>query len=280
MYKNKNFLALLFLTFLSVGIFSFVSQTSAAGLDYTLLEKIPGFTGSGSDLSAYVLALYNLALVIVVLSAVFMVSIGGFMYLTSAGNTSAMHTAKEVIFDALIGLVIALTAWLLLNVINPDLTNVSINGLSALPVSPGAAGGAVDSGGGALSPATTGNLTDAEARTKLTAAGISVNAPEPQTSLSNIPQSTIDNIINLKTISGCGDFRVTGGTEPGHVSHGPGLPIVDVTNSPCLKTFLANKGNLSGVHIKKICAIASEQEVAYNCSYKEPAPHFHLVFSS
>lgn len=149
MYKNKNFLVLLFLTFLSVGIFSFISQTNAAGLDYTLLEKIPGGPTSGSDLPSYVLAIYNLALAIVVLSAVFMVSIGGFMYLTSAGNTSAMHTAKEVIFDALIGLVIALVAWLLLNIINPDLTNVSINGLSPVPVVPTTATPPAPGSGGA-----------------------------------------------------------------------------------------------------------------------------------
>lgn len=107
--------------------------TPSGGLQYTLLEKIPFFSGSGSDLPGYILAVYNLALVIIVLSAVFMVSIGGFLYLTSAGNTSSAETAKHVITDALLGLVIALIAWLLLNAINPDLVNVSINGLSAVP---------------------------------------------------------------------------------------------------------------------------------------------------
>jgi hypothetical protein len=57
------------------------------------------------------------------------------MYLTSAGNTSAMGSAKSVIFDSLIGLVIAIVAWLILNVINPDLVNVTLNGFSATSVS-------------------------------------------------------------------------------------------------------------------------------------------------
>lgn len=114
---------------------------STGGLKYTLLEKIPGFASTdGSNLPKYIIAVYNVALAVVILSAVLMVSIGGFMYLTSAGNTSSMGTAKGIIFDALIGLVIALAAWLLLNVINPDLVNVTINGLSvnpsALPTAP------------------------------------------------------------------------------------------------------------------------------------------------
>lgn len=274
MYKNKNFFIVFFFLLFSVSTVLFVDQATSAGLQYTLLEKIPGFASTdGSDLPKYIIAIYNVGLAVVTLSAVLMISIGGFMYLTSAGNTSSMGTAKGIIFDALIGLVIAFSSWVLLNVINPDLVNVSINGLSATPVSPGVAREVT------APSAITGGLTDAEARAQLSSAGISVNSPEPTTSLGNIPASTITHIIQLKNASGCSDFRVTGGTEPGHVSHGAGLPIVDVTNSPCLKNFLTNKGNLAGVHITKICAIASEQAVAFNCGYKEPAPHFHIVFT-
>jgi len=256
--------------------------TSTGGLKYTLLEKIPGLANTdGSNLPKYILALYNLALAIVVLSAVFMVSIGGFMYLTSAGNTSAMHTAKEVIFNALIGLVIALTAWLLLNVINPDLTNVSINGLSPVAVTPGA-------GGGVVTPPVpaTGQYTHAEAVAALggisvTSSGNCSNQNDAKcTSLNNIPKSTIANIVKLKSDSGC-PFNVTGGTEVGHASHGSGLPVVDVSEAPCLKTFFqSNKANLtSGSNITKICATASNQNIAFNCTYLEPAAHFHLVFT-
>ncbi|MFZ2299901.1 MAG: hypothetical protein WAW00_02095 [Candidatus Moraniibacteriota bacterium] len=138
MYKNKNILILFFLLVFSAGIFLFVSGTDAQaqGLQYTLLEKIPGTDNVGSDLKGYLEAIYKVALIIIVLSAVLMLSIGGFMYLTSAGSTSAMGTAKGVIFDSLIGLVIALTAYLLLYVINPDLVNITLNGLSPTAVGP------------------------------------------------------------------------------------------------------------------------------------------------
>ncbi|MFZ3032313.1 MAG: pilin [Candidatus Moraniibacteriota bacterium] len=101
-----------------------------SGLNYQLLEKIPGTSGLGSDLPGYVSAIYKIALIVVTLSAVLMLSVGGFMYLTSAGNTSSISSAKTVITDALIGLVIALSAWLVLFIINPDLVKVS---LSTLP---------------------------------------------------------------------------------------------------------------------------------------------------
>ncbi len=49
------------------------------------------------------------------------------MYMTSAGNTSSIGTAKKVMFDALAGLILALVAWLILYVINPDLVNITFN---------------------------------------------------------------------------------------------------------------------------------------------------------
>lgn len=283
MHKNKSFLFLFFLLiFLVSGLC--VSGADAAGISYTLLEKIPGFTSTdGSNLPEYIKALYGVALAVIVLSALFMLSVGGFMYLTSAGNTSAMGSAKSVIFDSLIGLIIALTAWLLLNVINPDLVNITLRGISTVsPLPPGAPTPA------APVPAA-GQYSHAAAVAALAAAGIDVksrgncsdqNIPTC-TSLEGIPQSTINNIIQLSNRSYC-KFNVTGGTEVGHASHGPGKPIVDVSRAGCLYTFLQNSktsGTLtSGSNITAICATASDQAVAFNCSYKEPASHFHLQF--
>lgn len=132
MQKNKKALWLFFFLVITIGLISAVqTHAQSQGLQYTLLEKIPGVPTAGSDLKSYFEGIYQMALIIVTLSAVLMLSIGGFMYLTSAGNTSSISTAKDVIWDSIIGLVIALVAWLVLNVINPDLINVTLNGLSA-----------------------------------------------------------------------------------------------------------------------------------------------------
>ena len=56
------------------------------------------------------------------------------MYLTSAGNTSAMGNAKGVITDAIIGLVLAISAWFLLNFINPDLLSGDLTSFDNLGI--------------------------------------------------------------------------------------------------------------------------------------------------
>ena len=89
------------------------------------LENIPGQTSVGSsDLIGYLNNLYNFGISITGILAIFMIALGSFAYIvTSAGNSSKMLNAKETIQNALIGLVIALAAYLFLFVINPDLVS-------------------------------------------------------------------------------------------------------------------------------------------------------------
>ncbi len=177
------------------------TSSTTGGLNYTLLEKIPGFASTdGSDLPKYITAIYKLALVVIVLSAVLMLSVGGFMYLTSAGNTSAMGTAKGVIFDSIIGLVIALVAWLLLNVINPDLVKVSINGLSAVAV-PG--GGPIPGPSPEVIPPAP-SVGKVALATQIAGLGVLQGSGEcnsPSGAVS--PKSDIQNIIDGKAMSVC-----------------------------------------------------------------------------
>jgi len=99
---------------------------SAGPFTYEALEAIPGSERTG-EISPYLHAIYRFALWAVGIAALFMLSIGGMMYLTSAGNTSQIGTAKKVIFDALIGLTLALVAWLILYVINPQLIEANLD---------------------------------------------------------------------------------------------------------------------------------------------------------
>lgn len=102
---------------------------AAAGYNYTLMERIPGFDGS-SDLPTYIGNIYKFGIWTVGIASLLMLSIGGFMYFTAAGNTSSLDQAKKVITDAILGLIMALTAWLLLNILNPDLLKGNISALS------------------------------------------------------------------------------------------------------------------------------------------------------
>lgn len=100
---------------------------AATTFKYKLMEGIPGFSeaGAGSEIAfpAYISAIYKFGLWAIGLCAMFMIMLGGYMYLTSAGNTSQTGKAKGIIFDALAGLALALVSWLLLYTINPELVN-------------------------------------------------------------------------------------------------------------------------------------------------------------
>ena len=263
-----------------------------ANLNYTLLEKIPGQESATGDLPGYVQAILNATMMIIVLSAVFMISVGGFLYLTSAGNTSRAGQARGIITDAIYGLVLALIAYFILYVINPDLVTLRISSLATtaspttpIPASASPTGVAVP----ATSTSSGDTYTHADAVAALSAKGImttsSGSCSDPKrkecTSLEGIPKSTIANVIALKEKSGC-SFNVTGGTETGHKSHGAGRPIVDVSEAPCLENkFRTQKSSLgSEYNIQSICADSNSREAAYGCSYVEPAPHFHIQFSS
>lgn len=99
-------------------------------LKYKLLETIPGFYAQGSvmtDLPGLILAIYKFGTWTVGIAGLFMVVIGGFMYMASAGNNATAENAKKIIQDALLGIVAALAAYLIMYVINPDLTRINID---------------------------------------------------------------------------------------------------------------------------------------------------------
>lgn len=54
-------------------------------------------------------------------AAFVMLVIGGFKYLSSAGNPSTITDAKDQMQKALLGLLLILISWLILKAINPDL---------------------------------------------------------------------------------------------------------------------------------------------------------------
>ena len=93
------------------------------------LENIPGQDPVGSsDLTGYLNSLYKFGISISGILAIFMIGLGAFAYMvTSVGNSSKMSDAKEKIQNALIGLVIVLTAYLFLYVINPDLVGGTLS---------------------------------------------------------------------------------------------------------------------------------------------------------
>ncbi len=105
----------------------FLLWQKVAWAEYALHEKIPGQENI-TTLQGYLEGLYKFGIAIVAILAVVMVAVGAFMYIvSSAGNVAKMTNAKDIITNALVGLVMALLAWLILFVINPDLIGTGLN---------------------------------------------------------------------------------------------------------------------------------------------------------
>jgi hypothetical protein len=119
--KSKTKLFCLFLLFSPL-----ISWAADSGpFSYTPLEKIPGSdTVAMVDFYVYANAIYKFGIWAIGIAALLMITIGGYMYITSAGNNSSMEKAKSVITDAVAGLILALVAYLLLYIINPDLVKI------------------------------------------------------------------------------------------------------------------------------------------------------------
>jgi type IV secretory pathway VirB2 component (pilin) len=76
------------------------------------IEDTGGTLGLGTaDLKATVINIIQWVLGLLALVAVIMIIIGGFQWMTAAGNEEKIEKAKKVISAAVIGLIIVLLAW-------------------------------------------------------------------------------------------------------------------------------------------------------------------------
>ncbi|MDP1833832.1 MAG: transglycosylase SLT domain-containing protein [Candidatus Moranbacteria bacterium] len=117
------------LTALLLAVFCLAPTLVLAGaFDYRPMEMIPGFEAETvGNFYTYIGAVYKFGLWTVGICAMFMIGIGGYMYIISAGNSSSMTKAKGVIIDAIAGLILALVSFLILYEINPNLVKLGGN---------------------------------------------------------------------------------------------------------------------------------------------------------
>lgn len=71
--------------------------------------------GNSTNLTGFIKDIINILLFVLGFIAVLMIIIGGIRYVTSGGDTSAISGAKNTILYAIIGLVIALMAFAIVN---------------------------------------------------------------------------------------------------------------------------------------------------------------------
>lgn len=97
---------------------------------YTLLapitDQLKTFTVVGEcPFGAYLGTIINITLGIIALLAFLMIVIGGIQYMT-AELISSKQEGKDRILNSIWGLLLALSAWLILNTINPKLLEICL----------------------------------------------------------------------------------------------------------------------------------------------------------
>ena len=112
---------------------------STSGADkYTLLVGLPGMEeGTKTDLGGYLSNLFIILIGVAGVLAVVMIIIGGVMYMTAEASGTKTD-AKKKITNAIFGLILALSSYLLLNTIDSDLVKgeLSLKPVPAPPATP------------------------------------------------------------------------------------------------------------------------------------------------
>jgi len=242
------------LFYISTTIFTQTSNQLAFADDTNVVKGNTLQIPQTEEPGAFISQLYTFFLGISGMLAFFVIIFGGVQRVINAGNPEKIKDADEWIKGALWGLLLLFGAWLLLHTINPNLVKLELPKLQPVETeerSEGGGAGVGGGGGGSAGPA----LSESDARSKLLANGITVNAQPPQTSLNGVKQATIDETIRMKKEcdawmkkyyqnenNGVCNVVVTAGTENGpHAtgvcSHGNGYKV-DLRLSTRLNEFI------------------------------------------
>jgi lysylphosphatidylglycerol synthetase-like protein (DUF2156 family) len=114
----KKLFSLLFLSFVIPHI---TNATTYTPLSKFFENKYTMGQGAGQALNM----LFSVSIAVAAILAVIMIAIGGFKYMTSE-SVFNISGAKENIANAIIGLIIVLIAVILLDTINPEITNLNL----------------------------------------------------------------------------------------------------------------------------------------------------------
>jgi hypothetical protein len=113
--KNKITLALVSLVAV-VGVVSFVPSVASASPADEINKGVTKVGGnSGGKFEDNIKKIVNMLLYLLGAIAVIMIVIGGIRYTTSNGDSSAIASAKNTILYAVVGLVVAIMAYAIVN---------------------------------------------------------------------------------------------------------------------------------------------------------------------
>jgi len=102
----------------AIALLSFVPTASAALITSgDIPSEIAGATGGEGSIRALILRIVNYALTFLGIVAVMMIIFGGVTYVTAAGKQESIDNAKKIILYALVGIVIILLSFAIVNTV-------------------------------------------------------------------------------------------------------------------------------------------------------------------
>lgn len=103
----------------------FLAHVIWAGDAISVQYQVPfGGISSGDLLPEYINKIYKWMIGAGLVLVGIMITIGGFMYLSSGGDSKTIASGKKYIINSLIGMLLLTSAYLILNTINPDATSL------------------------------------------------------------------------------------------------------------------------------------------------------------
>ncbi|MES3005024.1 MAG: pilin [Patescibacteria group bacterium] len=291
-------LALIFLIpLIAISFFSSTEVVLALD-DYTLLAPIDGLTKSGdtTDLTTYIQGSFNLAITIGAVLAFIMITYGGIIYATTDA-LSGKEMGRGYITDAVVGLILVLSSWVILYTINPNMVSFDLRLdrpkiteiRSVIAVTPRA--GALPGYTLSAEQVAKNNEMRKDLKDKYnvgTNSGPCVNGEiSGCTNLVGMPDVAYRGVAELSRL--CGTIcavEITGGTEGGHFTHGPNLPTLDLGKNRGLddyimfingdKTKPRAPSEMTSIGPKYIVPINGRNVIFLD--EKGGAPHWHVNF--
>lgn len=101
-FKTRNLLPAIFLS-LAILVVSVSPQVSSAQMGLNVVDR---FDPPARDLPSTIMMIVNYVLIIVGVVALAYLVYGGFLYITSHGDTTQVDSAKNTIINAVIGIVV------------------------------------------------------------------------------------------------------------------------------------------------------------------------------
>lgn len=123
--KKINFLKVIEV---SLVVILTMAPVAALALQLPNCNSLNGVNCSaGQSLTGLILTVINWLLALAGLVAVLFLIIGGFWYITSAGNEETAEKGKNTAINAIIGIIIIILSYVIVNVISNLVTNTNSN---------------------------------------------------------------------------------------------------------------------------------------------------------